>query len=129
MHSTKGISRPHTVGTRSHTKGNEVFKNAVEMHFICKILVTVMNFFNSKKGCPQDFPSGRVDGNLPANVWKTGSIPGSGRLHLPWSNKPPSPQLQSPHSRDRKPQVLSTSTATTEARVARACAPQRQNQR
>ena len=31
------------------------------------------------------FPGGAVDKNLPANAGDTGSIPGPGRSHMPWS--------------------------------------------
>ena len=33
-----------------------------------------------------DFPGGTVVKNLPANAGDTGSIPGLGRSHIPWSN-------------------------------------------
>ena len=33
-----------------------------------------------------DFPGGEVVKNLPANAGDTGSSPGSGRSHMPWSN-------------------------------------------
>ena len=33
-----------------------------------------------------DFPGGAVVKNLPANAGDTGSIPGPGRSHMPWSN-------------------------------------------
>ena len=33
-----------------------------------------------------DFPGGTVVKNLPASVGDTGSIPGPGRSHMPWSN-------------------------------------------
>ena len=33
-----------------------------------------------------DFPGGTVVKNLPANAGDTGSSPGLGRLHMPWSN-------------------------------------------
>ena len=32
------------------------------------------------------FPGGAVVENLPANVGDTGSSPGLGRSHMPWSN-------------------------------------------
>ena len=32
------------------------------------------------------FPGGAVVKNLPANAGETGSIPGLGRSHMPWSN-------------------------------------------
>ena len=34
----------------------------------------------------RDFPGGAVDKNPPANAEDTGSIPGPGRSHMPWSN-------------------------------------------
>ena len=34
----------------------------------------------------KDFPSGTVVKNPPANAGDTGSIPGLGRSHMPWSN-------------------------------------------
>ena len=34
----------------------------------------------------RDFPGGAVVKNLPANAGDTGSIPGPGRFHMPWSN-------------------------------------------
>ena len=33
-----------------------------------------------------DFPGGAVVKNPPANAGDTGSIPGPGRSHMPWSN-------------------------------------------
>ena len=33
-----------------------------------------------------DFPGGAVVGNPPANAGDTGSSPGPGRSHMPWSN-------------------------------------------
>ena len=33
-----------------------------------------------------DFPGGAVDKDLPASAGDTGSIPGPGRFHMPWSN-------------------------------------------
>ena len=34
----------------------------------------------------RDFPGGTVVKNPPANAGDTGSIPGLGRSHVPWSN-------------------------------------------
>ena len=34
----------------------------------------------------RDFPGGAVINNLPANAGDTGSSPGPGRSHMPWSN-------------------------------------------
>ena len=33
-----------------------------------------------------DFPGGAVVKNLPTNAGDTGSSPGLGRSHMPWSN-------------------------------------------
>ena len=38
------------------------------------------------------FPGGAVVENLPANAGDTGSIPGLGRSHMPWSNWAHEPQ-------------------------------------
>ena len=35
---------------------------------------------------PRGFPRGAVVENLPANAGDTGSSPGLGRSHMPWSN-------------------------------------------
>ena len=34
-----------------------------------------------------DFPGGPVVKNLSANAGDAGSIPGPGRVHMPWTNK------------------------------------------
>ena len=39
-----------------------------------------------KKQCAGGFPGGTVVENLPANAGDTGSSPGLGRFHMPWSN-------------------------------------------
>ena len=49
------------------------------------------------------FPGGAVVKNPPANAGDTGSSPGLGRSHMPWSNKARAPQLLSLHSRAREP--------------------------
>ena len=38
------------------------------------------------KPCAEGFPDGAVVKNLPANAGDTGSSPGLGRSHMPWSN-------------------------------------------
>ena len=73
-----------------------------------------------------DFPDGTVVQNPPANAGDTGSSPGPGRSHMPWSNKAHVPQLLSLRSRTRKPQLLSPSATATEACVPRACALQQE---
>ena len=40
----------------------------------------------SKTRKRRDFPGGTVVKNLPANAGDTGSSPGPGRSHMPWSN-------------------------------------------
>ena len=64
--------------------------------------------------------------NPPASAGDTGSSPGPGRSHMPWSNWARVPQLLSLRSRARKPQLLSLRATTTEARAPRACAPQQE---
>ena len=44
----------------------------------------------------RDFPCGVVVKNLLANAGDTGSSPGLGRSHMPWSNWAPVPQLLKP---------------------------------
>ena len=38
------------------------------------------------KNIAGDIPGGVVDKNLPASAGDTGSVPGLGRSHMPWSN-------------------------------------------
>ena len=42
--------------------------------------------FREQKKQDWGFPGASVVKNLPANAGGTGSIPGPGRAHLPWSN-------------------------------------------
>ena len=44
----------------------------------------------------RDFPGGTVVKNPPAIAGDTGSIPGLGRSHMPWSNLAHVPQLLKP---------------------------------
>ena len=44
----------------------------------------------------QDFPSGPGVKHLPANAGDTGSTPGQGRSHMPWSNEVHMPQVLKP---------------------------------
>ena len=71
-----------------------------------------------------DFAGGTVVKNPPANAGDTGSSPGPGRSHMPWSNKAHAPQLLSLCSRAHEPQLLRPRATTTEACVPRARAPQ-----
>ena len=52
------------------------------------------------------FPGGTVVKNPPANAGDTGSSPGPGRSHMPWSNQAREPQLLSLCSRAHVPQLL-----------------------
>ena len=58
------------------------------------------------------FPGGAVAENLPANAGNTGSSPGLGRSHMPWSNWAREPQLLSLR-------VWSLCSATREAAIVR----------
>ena len=58
------------------------------------------------------FPGGAVVENLPANAGDTGSSPGLGRSHMPWSNQAREPQLLSLR-------VWSLCSATREAAIMR----------
>ena len=52
-------------------------------------------FLLSLKTTSWGFPGGAVVENLPANAGDTGSCPGLGRFHMPWSNWAHEPQLLS----------------------------------
>ena len=56
---------------------------------------------------------GAVVENLPANAGDTGSSPGLGGSHVPWSSWAREPQLLSLRSRAHEPQLLSPCTTTT----------------
>ena len=60
----------------------------------------------------EGFPGGAVVENLPANAGDTGSSPGLGRSHMPWSNCTHEPQLMSLH-------VWSPCSATRQATIVR----------
>ena len=51
----------------------------------------------------EDFPGGAVVRNPPANAGDTGSSPGPGKSHMPWSNKARAPQLLSPQATTTEP--------------------------
>ena len=59
-----------------------------------------------QKDTCRDFPGGTVVKNLPANSGDTGSSPGLGRPHMPWSISARSPQLLSLCSRACMSQLL-----------------------
>ena len=73
-----------------------------------------------------DSPGGAVAKNPPANSGDTGSSPGPGRSHVPWSNKARAPQLLSLRSRAHETQLLSPRATTTEAHAPRAHALQQE---
>ena len=76
-----------------------------------------------------NFPGGTVVESPPANAGDTRLRPGPGRSHMLRSNYAHAPQLLSLCSRACKPQLLSPSATTTEARVPRARARQRRGYR
>ena len=58
---------------------NKVFSEVLtikETNYIC----------SSKDTTKRGFPGGAVVENLPASAGDTGSSPGLGRSHMPWSN-------------------------------------------
>ena len=67
---------------------------------------------NEIRNVKQGFPGGAVVGSLPANAGDTGSSPGLGRSHMPWSDWAREPQLLSLH-------VWSLCSATREAAIVR----------
>ena len=62
-------------------------------------------------------PAGSVVKNWPVNAGETGSIPGLGRSHIPWSNQVFEPQLLILCSKVQEPKLLSPQTTTTEAQM------------
>ena len=71
-----------------------------------------MSYFPKRKS--QHFPGGSGVNNLPSKAGERGSIPGSGKPHLPGSNQACTPQLLRPCSRACEPWLLSWCAATTE---------------
>ena len=51
-----------------------------------KFVGQMNKWMNKSKHEHLDLPDGTADENPPANEGDTDSIPGLGRLHLPWSN-------------------------------------------
>ena len=51
-------------------------------HFLWEFVVREKKRKNRQSG---DFPGGTVDTNLPDTAGDTGSIPGLGSIHIPWS--------------------------------------------
>ena len=52
---------------------------------ILAVLLPLQTFRIHLKSLNQGFPGGPVVKNLPANAGDTGSSPGPGRSHMPWS--------------------------------------------
>ena len=73
-----------------------------------------------------DFPGGSEVQNLPANAGDTGSIPGPGRSHMPWSKQACVPQLLSQCSRAQEPPLLSPQAATTKETCSREPMPRKE---
>ena len=72
------------------------------------------------------FPGGTLVKNPPANAGDSGSSPGRGRSHMPWSTKARAPQLLSLSCRAHELQLLSPCATATEACVPRARALQQE---
>ena len=62
-------------------------------HFLWEFVVREKKRKNRQSG---DFPGGTVDTNLPDTAGDTGSIPGLGSIHIPWSIQAHAPRLLSP---------------------------------
>ena len=60
-----------------------IFKVFIE--FVTMLLLLYVLVFLAKRPAG-GFPDGAVVENLPANAGDTGSSPGLGRSHMPWSN-------------------------------------------
>ena len=67
------------MGEVMHVWRQEVYGTALSSQF-------VMNLKLLKKIKPRGFPGSAVVKNPPANSGDTGSSPGPGRSHVPWSN-------------------------------------------
>ena len=91
------------------------------------VLQIVVRSSDFTQNTMQDFPAGAVDKSPPAGAGDVGLISGLGRSDmLKGSMSNCSPQLLSPRSRARKPQLPSPCAAATEAHTSRACALQQE---
>ena len=74
----------------THSKGKKKSTETVfEKYLLAEILdkgfkTTVLKMLKELK--ERDFPGGAVVKNPPATAGNTGSSPGPGRSHMPWSN-------------------------------------------
>ena len=48
--------------------------------------IYTIEYYSAKKKWMKGFPGGPMVKNPPVNTGDTGSIPGQGRFHMPWSN-------------------------------------------
>ena len=72
---------------RHHARTLKWFKKKNSSHCPCNFSVSFRSLKNNNQGA--------VVENLPANAGDTGSSPGLGRSHMPWSNWACEPQLLS----------------------------------
>ena len=59
-------------------------------------IIPIPNISRNKgmlKSLVRDLPCGTVDKTPPVNAGNTGSIPGLGRVHMPWNNQAHRPRL------------------------------------
>ena len=73
---------------------------------VLQVSVTYILVSASKRNKILGFPGGAVVKNPPANSGDTGSSPGPGRSHMPWSSKACAPQLLGLRSRAQESQLL-----------------------
>ena len=79
-----------------------------------------------RKGFPRNFPGDPVVENPPASSGDTGSIPGLGRSHMPWSNKACAPQSLSLHSNAHELLLLSPWATPVKPSHPRTCTVQQE---
>ena len=97
---------------------------SIQVEDQCHVLLVVRDGGLCRPHCSRQqeswgFLGGSVEKNPPANAEDTGSIPGPGRPHMPWSNLIRASQLLSLCPKAREPQLPSPRAATPEAHVAK----------